>query len=246
MNDHAQYAEPLALYALGTLEDGQERADLETHLERCAECRGELELLRADTARLAFSAFGPMPPQRSRARLIEAIQAEPRRSAASQRMIVGVLHPRWLATAPIAATLMLAIFSLMLWREDVKLRRNLDRTQAELQSQKETLARAQAVMDLLHAPDAHHMILVEATQHPQPQVKMIYAPKKGGLLLMASMMETLPPSRVYELWLLPMGGGAPMPCGTFKPDTQGNAMMQHNLPPGTEAKGFAVTVESEG
>ncbi len=69
MNAHEQFADDLALYALGALQ-GEERATLEAHLKSCPECRAELERLRGDAALLAFSTSGPRPPARSRARLL--------------------------------------------------------------------------------------------------------------------------------------------------------------------------------
>jgi anti-sigma-K factor RskA len=43
-----------------------------------------------------------------------------------------------------------------------------------------------------------------------------------------------------------MSGGSPIPAGVFKPDEHGNAvMMDHPMPPGVEAKAFAVTMENE-
>ncbi len=44
MSVHEQFAEDLALYALGSL-DGDERATLEKHLDTCSSCRQELESL---------------------------------------------------------------------------------------------------------------------------------------------------------------------------------------------------------
>ncbi|MGB9084097.1 MAG: zf-HC2 domain-containing protein, partial [Terriglobales bacterium] len=77
MSAHEQFAEDLALYALGSLE-GDERQALETHLDGCAACRRELELLRGDVSLLALTAAGPKPPVRARQRLMSAIAAEPR------------------------------------------------------------------------------------------------------------------------------------------------------------------------
>ena len=76
MSAHEQFAEDLALYALGSLE-GNERCALETHLETCASCRRELEVIRGDLAVVAMSAAGPQPPARSRERLMSAIAKEP-------------------------------------------------------------------------------------------------------------------------------------------------------------------------
>ncbi|MGA9557009.1 MAG: anti-sigma factor, partial [Terriglobales bacterium] len=72
MSEHEQFAEDLALYALGTL-GGDERSALEAHLETCASCRRELEVIRGDLAVVAMSAAGPQPPSRSRKRLMSAI-----------------------------------------------------------------------------------------------------------------------------------------------------------------------------
>ena len=63
MSVHEQFAEDLALLAMGSLE-GDERMTLEKHLESCSACRQELEALRGDTALFALSTSGPQPPQR--------------------------------------------------------------------------------------------------------------------------------------------------------------------------------------
>ena len=48
-----------------------------------------------------------------------------------------------------------------------------------------------------------------------------------------------------ELWLIPTTG-APIPAGVFKPDAHGSAsVVNPPLPPGVEAKAFAITVENE-
>ena len=255
MTGHSQYAETLTLYALGALDNQQEQAELEVHLQSCDECRTELNSLRGDAALLALSTAGPMPPQRSRERLLEAIGTEPRRVPVSRKFVLGVLHPRWLAIAPLAATLLLAIFSLLLWREDARLRRNLDSAKAtlstqgqqlqELQSVKDQLQELQSIRDLVKARNALHMTLVAAKWPAQPQAKTIYVPRKG-LLLMANNLQPLPGNKVYQLWLVPADGSAPMPFGTFKPDQGGNAVMHHSMKTDKRAKAFAITIEPEG
>src|SRR5262245_47565591 len=103
MSDHAQFADALALYAIGSLDNDQERAALEAHLGTCGECRRELEALRADVALLALSVTGPQPPQRSRQRLLDAIAVEQQSAPKAARpVVVGRLRWRWLTVAPIA------------------------------------------------------------------------------------------------------------------------------------------------
>jgi anti-sigma-K factor RskA len=127
------------------------------------------------------------------------------------------------------------------------MRAQMDQMQAELEQKNKELADAKMVRDLLHAPDAKQMVLVTKKTPAQPQMKMIYSPQKGSLLLMASNTPALPEDKIYELWLLPADGSAPMAAGWFKPDGKGNGMIFHKLKTaGIDAKGFAVTVEPAG
>ena len=61
MTVHEQFADDLALYALGAL-SGEDKVSLEKHLQECASCRRELEQLRGDAALLALTTAGPRPP----------------------------------------------------------------------------------------------------------------------------------------------------------------------------------------
>src|SRR5262249_45762801 len=138
--------------------------------------------------------------------------------------------------APVMVMLLLAVFSILLWRDLRNSRREVrrlhaqtDQMQAELEQKNKELADASMVRDLLHAPDAKQMGLGIRKTQAQPQMKMIYSPKKGSLLLMASNTPALPADKIYELWLLPADGSAPMPAGWFKPDGKGNGMIFHKL-----------------
>ena len=255
MNGHPQFAEALALYAMGALDNPQERAEIEAHLGTCGECRRELEALRADTALLALSAVGPKPPDRVRQQLLKTIAAEPRMERRAQKpYVVGRMRPRWLTFAPIAVMLLLAVFSILLWRDlrdakrDIREKqRQIEAITADLNKTKSELVEAKDVRDILHAPDAWPLTLVSVKAPPQPQMKVIYSKQKGALFLMANNAPSLPENKIYELWLLPADGSAPMPAGWFKPDDKGNGMMMHHLESaGISAKGFAVTIEPVG
>jgi hypothetical protein len=256
MNGHPQYAETLALYAMGALDGPADLAALQAHLDTCGDCRRELEALRADTALLALSATGPQPPTRARQRLLNAIAAEPRieHRIKQKPFVVGRLHSRWLSLAPVAMMLLLAVFSILLWRDLRNTRRELrvlkaqmKQTSADLEQKDKELVQARAISDVLHASDAWPLTLVGVKAPPQPQIKMIYSRQKGALFLMASNTPALPQNKIYELWLLPANGGAPMPAGWFKPDEKGDGMMFHQMQTaGIDAKGFAVTIEPPG
>src|SRR5205814_810505 len=123
MSVHEQFAEDLALYALGELQ-GDERVALENHLAECPACRRELEELRGDMALMALSVIGPTPPRRSRQRLIDAIALEPRMTTVRARRAWWTPLP-WLATAA------LALFAGLLWRRNDQLMRQVANLQSE-------------------------------------------------------------------------------------------------------------------
>jgi anti-sigma-K factor RskA len=240
MKDHAQFAEDLALYAMGAL-DQQACPELQAHLGICGECRHELENLRSDLALLAISATGPQPPQRSRRRLMDALAAgEREEQKAAAKPAPSRSRLRWLTLAPIAAAVLLAALCAGLLIQNQRLKEAL--TEERVNSD-----HAKALLELLNDPSAQHMTLVAEKAQRQPQIKTIYQKKKGHVLVFAYNLDPIPANKVYQLWLVPANGGSPMPCGTFRIDGRGNSMMMHKMEyGGVDAKSFAVTVEPVG
>lgn len=237
MSVHEQFAEDLALYALGAL-PGTQLTALQQHLEECASCRRELERLRGDLALLALSAAGPKPPVRARARLMTAITREPRRSQSRSRQTWWALMP-WLATAAVG------LLAANLWWKNQNLHHVLS-TSLEVQSrQQASLRRLEEIFQTLTAKDAVRVTLVAAKAPPQPQGKAFYVRDRASLVFIASNLPALPPQKAYELWLIP-ASGTPIPAGVFKPDAGGSAtVINPPLPAGVQAKAFAMTVEPE-
>jgi len=244
MNAHEQFADDLALYALGTLQ-GDERAVLEAHLNGCAECRGELERLRGDSALLAFSVSGPRPPSRSRSRLMEAVAREPRRQEIRETKAERSRWRTWFSAFEWAGAAAALIVVLLLVRQNDQLQRQLSQARGTSASQEAQLQQAKQLVDSLTSPDAVRYVLVAGKTPPQPQGKAIYVAKSGTLVFLANNLPALPPQKVYELWLIP-SSGAPIPAGLFRPNAQGSAaVVKPQLPVGVEAKTFAITVEPE-
>lgn len=238
MSEHDQYAEDFALYALNALE-GDERAKIEEHLATCASCRLEVEQLRADMALLAISATGSRPPQRARQRLLDAITREPRRqpAASSRRGWWG-----WLGWAAAAAVL---LFTLSLRRDISMLKERLVLARSRQVETTRQLDELRKIVAPIIAPEAQRVTLVATKASPQPQGKAFYLRDRASLVFVASNMPALPPRKAYELWLIPVAGN-PIPAGMFRPDAHGSAsVVNPPLPPGTAAKAFAITVESE-
>ena len=239
MNGHEQFADDLALYAMGTLE-GDERLRVEGHLQECPACRVELEKFRGDVALLAFSASGPRPPARSRERLLAAIAKEPRRieTRASRPMA-------WWRAFEWAGAVAVVVMVLLLVRQNNDLQRRVAELQSSSARQHEQLLQAKQLVGTLTSADAEHYVLVAGKSPPQPQGRAIYVPSSGTLVFLASNLPQLPPQKIYELWLIPTKG-TPIPAGLFRPNPQGSAaVVKPPLPAGIEAKTFAITVEPE-
>jgi anti-sigma-K factor RskA len=248
MSVHEQFAEDLALYALGSL-DTAERYALEKHLDGCASCRRELELLRGDLSLLAFTTAGPKPPARARQRLMQAIADEPilpvaapawERQRRSWWSVLGWPALRW------ASVIVLVLVCIGLLRQNSTLQQDLALQRAQFTDQASNLDQANEVVKTLLDPDATKIELVAVGNKPQPRGKAIYQRRNGNLIFFASNLPPLPAEKIYELWLFPANGGVPIAAGLFKPDRRGSAtVVNPPLPEGIEAKNFAVTLEPE-
>jgi anti-sigma-K factor RskA len=249
MSVHEQFAEDLALYALGTLSE-DERFALEKHLEMCPSCRRELEVMRGDLALVALSTSGPKPPTRSRDRFIAAIAKEPRLPAAPVAVGAQIVAPRrafsWWGALGWAAVAALVLVAIGLLQKNSSLERDLASLKAQFGDQGNKLQQANDIAATLLDPEARKVELVAAGNKPQPRGKAIYQRRNRGLIFLASNLPPLPREKIYELWLFPMNGGAPIAAGLFKPDSNGSAtVVNPPLPEGVEAKNFAVTLEPE-
>ncbi|MBA3912616.1 MAG: anti-sigma factor [Acidobacteriales bacterium] len=236
MSVHQQFADDLALYALGALE-GEERIALEDHLASCHDCGLELDRLRGDMALLALSTAGPKPPARARQRLLRTISQEPRTQAAVQTKRASWSFLPWLAAAA------LALVAGLLWQRNTALGHELADLQDRSRQQQAQLTKAREIVSTMTASDALRVTLVAAKTPPQPQGKAIYVKDRSSLIFLASNMPPLPAGKAYELWLIPKTG-SPIPAGVFRPDARGSGtVVEPPLPAGAEPKAFAITVE---
>ena len=190
---------------------------------------------------LPLSVSGSKPPARSRERLMAAIANEP------QRTRVRPIRPRssWLITSgwTAAAAAIIIVFFLLHQRED--LRQRIVSLEADVAAQRGQLLEAKDLLETLTSADAEHFTLVGGKTPLPPHGKVIYVRARGTLVFLASNIPTPPPRTTYELWLIPTSG-APVPAGLFKPRPDGTAtIVRPPLPPGVEAKTFAITIEPE-
>ncbi len=150
----------------------------------------------------------------------------------------------WLGWAVAAG---LAITTGSFYHESQEMRGSAARDHAELTRLAADAASARQLMDTLKDPTATRVTLTRGKEAPVPQGKVTYVADKGALLFIANNFDPLDTYKVYELWLIPANGQAPVPAGTFHPDAHGNAsVVLPQLPVGLVAKAFGVTVEDEG
>jgi len=232
-------SEDLVLFAMRAL-DAEEFGRVHAHVEDCAACRLEVEKVRGDLGLLAIG-DSPLaqPPRSSKARLLTAIREESRHVNVRPSSL-------WKWAFACAGTLAVALIGMVLLErgELRKLQQNIDTLQADLEHQRADSQQARQIAELLKSPNSIRFTLVTSQVHPQPEAHTTYDQNKGLVLLVASNLAELPQEKTYQLWLLPKSGAAPIAAGLFMPDASGNAQMLYaQLPPGAEAKGFAVTVE---
>lgn len=257
MTPHEQFRDDLPLYAAGAL-TVEESKQMESHLAECAACREELRGFQEAVSYVAMAVQPEAPPPHVKAQLLARLEDERPAVGVGARQPGVTTETRpfrgrsWLGAwfwVPAFATACLAMLSIGLWIQDRALFRELrqqERITAELSANQQVLEKARALIDTLTAADAQHITLAAAGVKPQPEAKAVYSVQQHSLVLLAGNLNPLPAHKVYELWLLPASGAAPVPAGTFQPDAQGSAtLVLSQFAGGTAAKGFAVTIENE-
>jgi hypothetical protein len=155
------------------------------------------------------------------------------------------------AAAAFAAVVLLGLTSLSLWNrtrslnaEVATLSDRLREAQGEITSQRQQLAGARDVEDLLNSPAVNVAELSGKKPAPDAHATLAYDRSTGRAVVMATGLPPCPAGHAYQLWLI--ADNKPLPGGTFKADAQGRARMSDKLPPNHTAPTFAVTLEREG
>lgn len=155
------------------------------------------------------------------------------------------------AAAAVLALVLLGATTLSLWSrnrtlgaEVSRLYAQLRETQNEMAGQREQLAGARAVSDLLASPGVRVAELSGKEPAPRAHAMLAYDRSTGRAVIMAAGLPPCPEGHAYQLWLI--ADKKPLPGGTFKSDAEGRARMNDRLPSGVGTPTFAVTLEREG
>ena len=215
------------LFALGLLEEGVEKDEIQAHLDRgCGACDARMKDALAVQALLLSQAPEVVPPARLKRRVMGAVGVQP-------------MGWTWFAAACAAAMLMLALWFNVVagerGRQLAQARQSLSESEAERE-------RLQAVFRFLEDPETRQVNF--GSPQAQPPRGNVYFHPRLGVLLIAANLPPLAATQTYEMWILPKGGGAPQPAGLFQSTAAGSAI--HTLPQAlslAEIAGVAVTVE---
>ncbi len=250
MNGHPTRPEDFDLYALGVLE-GEEKAAFEAHVPTCAACAEKLAEARGRIALLAFSAPRVEPSPAVKERLMRQIHSAPagasaRRERATREVerTVGPF-PRWWPAAVLGAmAAVLILISVRLWQENAHLVDELGEERATLQQQQAQLDEARHVVALMEAKDTISVALASQPGMAKGAVRVMYNAKMG-MAMCDGWVDPAPANKSYQLWLVPMEG-KPISAGLVEYSNGPMKPWMVKLPPGVEAKAFAITLEPEG
>jgi len=247
MNAHPTREEDFDLYALGALE-GDEKLALESHLAGCAECARTLAEARGRMAMLALAVPRVEPSPAVKQRLMAQVradgEAENRASAVSASTRAPGFFDRWRTAILVPAFALLAIATVVLWRQNRDLDRQLAALRASAQQQQQQLDEARNLDEMMESRDTVTVALAQQPGMPQGSAHVMYNAKMG-MLMYDGEIAPAPPAKSYQLWLVP-AAGKPISAGVFNPVNGRADHWMMKLPRGVEPKEFAVSLEPAG
>jgi anti-sigma-K factor RskA len=237
--------EDIALYAMHGSPPA-EAALVRAHLDQCPACRAELEKVSSDLAMVAMSVEQHPLPEGARQRFMDRLAKLPAPSAPVEVISISSEPQKRRAAVwiPWSIAAVMALVAVLLGLANNSLQHELATDSYQIAQFAADSQRAEKVLDVLTAPEAHHVVLTASKAAPVPTARAVYLASRGGLILEASNLGPLPTDKAYELWVIPANGAAPIPAGTFRPDGTGSAsLILPDLPVGIHAKAFGVTIE---
>ncbi len=228
MDQHTDFQENLAAYALGAL-DPDETAALEAHLQTCETCRAEL----ADYQQVSdglLSALPPRPPSVSvRRSLQKQLAAQSKRERAGFNWSTGQLVFGALMVALIALNLF-TVYQLYTLRQE----------QAEMDRQR---ASEQTAISMLAYPSTQTLAFAENGVSGS----LLVDKQRNLVAVFAWNLANPPAGKVYEMWLMDANGDRTS-GGFLVPEANYPFVMAvvHPSQPLTNFTGLGVTLEPAG
>jgi anti-sigma-K factor RskA len=258
MTTHDAFDDAPAAYALGAL-DVEDRLAFEAHLPSCARCQDELAGYRRVVAAIGAGVEPIAVPDALKARTLARAAGDRSQPAAGRRQSgpdvrAPARQPRWtwLQAAAVLVMALLGAYAVSL-RSDVNLLRQLaaeassraEDLRSELNALRQETAHIGSTMAVLSAPDLVHVDL-RGTNAGITATARAYLSPTRGLVFTASRLAPLTSGRVYQLWVIPPGGGKPVSAGVVPVDASGEAAVAVETPPGVGQVGTVAVTDEPG
>jgi len=241
-------------YALGVLE-GEERAELETHLERAGDkCIEGVAHARWIVAQLAHAAPDAQAPPALRAKIMDAIKSSAEIPAPGAIPFESPKPAEQRAAFPLwawAAAALLALITGYAIRQMnnqnaqlAQLRKQMKLAATQNQMLQNELDMDRMVAMVMTSPDSVPLKLMPKDTR-MPMVHVYLHPHMGAAIT-ADQMPSMPSERTLQLWVVPKSG-KPMSIAIFHPDALGEiALVAPVNMPKNEIAALAVTDEPAG
>lgn len=244
-NGHGELQELIGGYALGGLTH-EEYARVEAHLPVCSECSRRLRLLSVLAEGMDRAVPQMEPPSGLRSRVLAAaVKSQPAKAPVAPTTSGWLLLAASLAAIALGGyTLMLRLQVRALDQEIAQVRAEAENASNEAAQAREQIRAAQDTLQILTAPDVTQVQL--AGQPPAAGAAgRAFLSQSRGLVVSASALPTLPPQRVYQLWIVPKGA-PPISAGLMTPDASGRATAVSTGANLQMAAAIAITLEPAG
>jgi anti-sigma-K factor RskA len=212
-------------YALGVLE-GEERAEMETHLARnCPRCAQGVAKARWAVSQLALAAPDAQPPAALRGKILDAVKlsANPPREAvpSGKASAKRELFPAWAWVAAAALALITGYAIRQMSDQNTQLaelRKQMNLAISQNQALQNQLDEGRMVASVMLSPDSMPLKLMPKDKK-MPMVHAYLHPHMG-VAITAEQMPSLPSGMTMQLWFVPKKG-TPMSVAIFRPDANG-------------------------
>ena len=244
-NEHPFRDDDFDLYALGAL-DGEDKGALEAHVDTCDGCTQKLGEAYGRVAIIGMAAPQVPPSPGVKEQLMRQIVGTSTGRGGTFTVMPSKkpsTFAGWMwALVPLAGGFAVAL--VFLWLHTLQLDAQIEALKAQEVEQERTIAQERDEIDMLGAKDTVVVSLAEQKQMPQGTARVLYNAKRG-MLVYNGALPAAPADKSYQLWLVPTEG-APISAGVFESTEGGANRILATVPPGTQAKAFAVTLEPRG